>query len=109
VQGSYPRLGGGSEGPPAALGLDLEHHPELMQRPDIAAQVSAWFWQRNGLNELADKANSYEQFDKISNIINRLIKFVNKRVVFNICGQLMIGHRISSAGVKIRHFSEKRG
>jgi putative chitinase len=54
-----------------ALGIDLENHPELIERPDVAAEAAAWFWQTHGLNELADKANSYEEFDKISNVINR--------------------------------------
>jgi predicted chitinase len=54
-----------------ALGIDLENHPELIERPDVAAQAAAWFWKTHGLNELADQANTYTGFDKISNIINR--------------------------------------
>jgi putative chitinase len=51
--------------------VDLEHHPELLQRPDFAARAAGWFWKSHGLNELADKARTYEDFDKISNVINR--------------------------------------
>ncbi len=54
-----------------ALHIDLENHPELIQRPDIAAQVSAWYWNTQGLNELADRATTYEAFDTISNILGR--------------------------------------
>ncbi len=50
----------------AALGLDLINHPELVEQPDTAAMVAGWFWQSNGLNELADSG----QFAKITRIIN---------------------------------------
>ncbi|WP_416759643.1 glycoside hydrolase family 19 protein [Pseudomonas sp. BNK-6] len=50
----------------AALGLDLINHPELVEQPDTAAMVAGWFWQSNGLNELADAG----QFAKITRIIN---------------------------------------
>lgn len=38
----------------AALGLDLVGHPELLERPDHAAQSAGWFWSGRGCNELAD-------------------------------------------------------
>lgn len=50
----------------AALGLDLVNHPELVEQPDTAALVASWFWQSNGLNELADSG----QFAKITRTIN---------------------------------------
>lgn len=50
----------------AALGLDLINHPELVEQPDTAALVAGWFWQSNGLNELADSG----QFEKITRAIN---------------------------------------
>lgn len=50
----------------AALGLDLVNHPELVEQPETAALVAGWFWQSNGLNELADAG----QFDKITRAIN---------------------------------------
>lgn len=28
-----------------ALGLPLEKHPELAERPDVAAKIAVWFWQ----------------------------------------------------------------
>lgn len=37
-----------------ATGLDLVSHPEILERPEAASLVAAWFWQRNGLNEKAD-------------------------------------------------------
>ena len=50
----------------AALGLDLVNHPELVEQPETAAMVAGWFWQSNGLNELADSG----QFAKITRTIN---------------------------------------
>ncbi|PYY88808.1 glycoside hydrolase family 19 protein [Pseudomonas sp. TKO26] len=50
----------------AALGLDLVNHPELVEQPETAALVAGWFWQSNGLNELADAM----RFQDIGSIIN---------------------------------------
>lgn len=40
--------------------------PQLLEQPQWAAESAAWFWQRNGLNELADK----NQFTTITRRIN---------------------------------------
>ena len=50
----------------AALVLDLVNHPELVEQPETAALVAGWFWQSNGLNELADAG----RFQDIGSIIN---------------------------------------
>ncbi|WP_178116149.1 glycoside hydrolase family 19 protein [Pseudomonas sp. LD120] len=50
----------------AALGLDLVNHPELVEQPETAALVAGWFWQSNGLNELADAG----RIQDIGSIIN---------------------------------------
>lgn len=44
----------------------LLRHPELLEQPQWAAESAAWFWQGNGLNELADK----DQFTTITRRIN---------------------------------------
>lgn len=51
----------------AALGVPLLLQPEMLERPDIAARASAWWWHENGLNELADIGN----VDHVSDRINR--------------------------------------
>jgi putative chitinase len=38
----------------AALGLDIEAQPELVERPEVGFRVFGWFWRENGLNPLAD-------------------------------------------------------
>lgn len=40
--------------------------PELLEKPQWAAESAAWFWQQNGLNELADR----DQFNSITRRIN---------------------------------------
>lgn len=50
----------------AALGLELIAHPELLEQPAAACRSAGWFWQSNGLNDLADRA----EFRKITRRIN---------------------------------------
>lgn len=38
----------------AALGIDLDAHPEMLAQPFVAAQAAAQFWSSRGLNALAD-------------------------------------------------------
>lgn len=40
--------------------------PTLLEQPQWAVESAAWFWQSNGLNELADK----DQFTTITRRIN---------------------------------------
>lgn len=50
----------------AALGVDLEQSPELLEQPEWAIRSAGWFWKEHGLNELADAGN----FEKITRRIN---------------------------------------
>lgn len=49
-----------------ALGLDLVNHPELLEHPQHAAASAAWYWQKEGLNTLADRG----AFETITRRIN---------------------------------------
>lgn len=44
----------------------LLREPMLLEQPQWAAESAAWFWQSNGLNELADR----DQFNTITRRIN---------------------------------------
>ncbi|MGB3127645.1 MAG: glycoside hydrolase family 19 protein [Pseudomonas sp.] len=44
----------------------LMRQPELLEQPQWACESAAWFWQSNGLNELADK----DQFTTLTRRIN---------------------------------------
>lgn len=46
-----------------ATGVDFLTHPEFLEEPKYAILSAAWFWSRNGLNELADK-NDIETITK---------------------------------------------
>lgn len=48
------------------LGLDLIGHPEMASEPATSARVAAWYWDRHGLNSLADAG----KFDSITRKIN---------------------------------------
>lgn len=56
---NYRRYGG-------LLGVDLEAEPERAATPEVGFRVAGLYWQRNGLNELADK----EWFKTITKRIN---------------------------------------
>jgi putative chitinase len=49
-----------------ALGLDLVANPQLLEEPRYAALSAGWFWNKKGLNALADEgtSNSFEVMTK---------------------------------------------
>lgn len=49
-----------------AMGVDLISQPELLGQAQLAAQSATWFWQKHGLNELADAGD----FQRITRRIN---------------------------------------
>lgn len=49
-----------------ALGYDLINDPDQASKPEIAAQIAAWFWNDRDLNGLADR----RRFDAITERIN---------------------------------------
>lgn len=49
-----------------ALGLPLEQHPELVERPDIAAKVAVWFWQ----HQVAPKVSNFNDTAQVTKPIN---------------------------------------
>lgn len=51
------------------LGLNLVERPALLELPDHAARSAAFYWQSNGLNDLADKGTE-KAFREITRRIN---------------------------------------
>ena len=47
----------------AAVGMDLINHPELLMQPNGASLSAGWFWNKHGLNDLAD-AKDFETMTK---------------------------------------------
>lgn len=50
--------------------------PELLEQPQWATESAAWFWQQNGLNELADR----DQFNTITRRINGGLNGLEERL-----------------------------
>ena len=50
------------------LGLDLLNFPKLATQPANAARIAVWFWNKRGLNALADQGP--KAFDSITRKIN---------------------------------------
>ena len=46
-----------------AIGVDLINQPGLLAQPDYAAMSAGWFWNKKGLNDLAD-AGDFETMTK---------------------------------------------
>jgi predicted chitinase len=58
-----------------ALGLPLEEQPELVERPDIAAQVAVWFWK----NQVAPKVSNFNDTAQVTKPINSGLKGLEDR------------------------------
>lgn len=56
----------------AALGYDLISHPEYLESPALACRSAAWFWNANGLNELADAGDQVKVTRRINGGTNGL-------------------------------------
>ena len=41
-----------------SLGIDLVANPDAVTQPDMAALTAAWFWNKHGLNALADRGDN---------------------------------------------------
>ena len=52
-----------------ALGVDLLTHPELLEEPRYATLSAGWFWNKKGLNALADEG-TFESFEVMTKRIN---------------------------------------
>lgn len=58
-----------------ALGLPLEKHPELVERPEIAAKVAVWFWK----NRVQPKVSDYSNTKAVTKPINSGLKALDDR------------------------------
>lgn len=62
-----------------ALGLPLEAQPELLNRPDVAAKVSIWYWNtivKPGINNFRDVRNVTKKINPgLSGLSDRIQKF----------------------------------
>lgn len=59
-----------------ALGLPLEQKPELVERPEIAAKVSVWFWK----NRVQPKVSNYNDVRSVTYPINKGLTGLDDRI-----------------------------
>ena len=61
-----------------ALGVDLIDNPHLLEEPRYAALSAGWFWNKKGLNALADEGTS-DSFEVMTKRINGGLLGLNDR------------------------------
>jgi len=69
------------------LGLDLVGNPSLLETPGPAARAAAWWWQKHGLNTLAD----LDHFGAITATINGSYKTVDQRIPYWLKARRVVG------------------
>ena len=54
------------------LGIDLVNHPELAEKPDVAAKVSLWYWQKRVQPKITNFTNTKAVTKKVNGGVNGL-------------------------------------
>jgi predicted chitinase len=54
------------------LGIDLVNHPEIAEKPDVAAKVSLWYWQKRVQPKISNFANTKAVTKKVNGGVNGL-------------------------------------
>lgn len=54
------------------LGIDLVNHPELAEKPDVAAKVSLWYWKTRVRPKISNFANTKAVTKKVNGGVNGL-------------------------------------
>jgi putative chitinase len=62
-----------------ALGLPLEQHPELMERPDVAAKAAVWYWNNRVAPKVANFDTSKATTKAVTKAINPGMKHLKQR------------------------------
>jgi putative chitinase len=72
-----------------ALGVDLEHEPHLLERPDLACRSAGWFWtsRPQQLNVLADT----DRFGAITRAINGGYNGLDDRLAYWLRARTALG------------------
>ena len=58
-----------------ALGLPLAKHPELVEKPEIAAKTAIWYWK----NHVATKVDNFKDTSAVTKTINPGMKHLDQR------------------------------
>jgi len=57
------------------LGIDLVNHPELAERPDVAAKVTWWYWK----NRVRPNVENFDNVQQVTRQINPAMRGLEKR------------------------------
>lgn len=58
-----------------ALGLDLVNHPEIAERPEVAARIAVWFWQ----HRVASQVSNFHDTSAVTKPINARLTGLDDR------------------------------
>ncbi len=61
-----------------ALGLPLDKNPKLVERPDIAAKTSLWFWK----NRVRPNVDNFSDTKSVTYYINKALRGLEERIEF---------------------------
>ena len=70
-----------------ALGLPLEQHPEMAEKPEVAAQVSVWYWK----HRVKSKVNNFNNTQAVTKPINSALNGLDDRHAKYIAIQHILG------------------
>jgi putative chitinase len=70
-----------------ALGIDLIHHPNLIEVPAYAMRSAAWFWTDHKLNDFADA----DRFGAITHMINGGYTGIDPRIQYWLVARKVLG------------------
>lgn len=78
------------------LRVDLVNNPEKAAMPEVGFRVAGLFWQRNGLNELADR----EMFETITKKINGGLNGYEDRLKYYTRAKQVLGVTVTRAALE---------
>ena len=69
------------------LGIDLVNHPELAEKPDVAAKVSLWYWKTRVQPKITNFTNTKAVTKKVNGGVNGLQQRANLTKSFQVANK----------------------
>jgi putative chitinase len=69
------------------LGIDLVNHPELAEKPDVAAKVSLWYWKTRVQPKITNFTNTKAVTKKVNGGVNGLQQRTNLTKSFQVANK----------------------
>lgn len=69
------------------LGIDLVNHPELAEKPDVAAKVSLWYWKTRVQPKISNFTNTKAVTKKVNGGVNGLQQRTNLTKSFQVANK----------------------